>query len=35
MIKIENNKILLRGKKLQFHNKIMEVAEYDGKVVVA
>ncbi len=30
MIKNQNNKILLAGKELQFDNKIIEVAEYEG-----
>lgn len=34
MIKIKSNKILLRGKELHFNKKIMEAAEYDGKVVI-
>lgn len=34
MIKIQNNKILLAGKELQFDNKIIEAAEYEGKVVI-
>ena len=34
MIEIQNNKILLENKVLQFNNKIIEAAEYDGKVVV-
>ena len=29
MIEIQNNKILLDGKKLQFDNKIIEAAEYE------
>ncbi len=28
MIEIQNNKILLDGKELQFDNKIIEAAEY-------
>ncbi len=31
MIEIQNNKILLDGKELQFDNKIIEAAEYEGK----
>lgn len=34
MIEIQNNKILLDGKELQFDNKIIEAAEYEGKVVI-
>lgn len=34
MIKIQNNKILLAGKELQFNNKIVEAAEHERKVVV-
>ena len=34
MIEIQNNKILLDGKKLQFDNKIIEAAEHEGKVVI-
>ena len=34
MIEIQNNKILLAGKELQFDNKIIEAAEYEGKVVI-
>ena len=30
MIEIQNNKILLAGKELQFDNKIIEAAEYEG-----
>ena len=29
MIEIQNNKILLDGKELQFDNKIIEAAEYE------
>ena len=32
MIEIQNNKILLAGKELRFDNKIIEAAEYEGKV---
>ena len=34
MIEIQNNKILLAGKELQFDHKIIEAAEYEGKVVI-
>ena len=34
MIEIQNNKILLAGKELQFDNKIIEAAEHEGKVVI-
>lgn len=34
MIEIENNKILLDGKELQFNNKIIEAVEYEEKVVI-
>ena len=34
MIEIQNNKILLAGKELQFHHNIIEAAEHEGKVVI-
>ena len=34
MIEIQNNKILLAGKELKFDHKIIEAAEYEGKVVI-
>lgn len=34
MMKIQDNKIWLEGKTLQFNKKIIEAVEYDGKVVV-
>lgn len=34
MIEIQNKKILLDGKELQFNNRIIEAAEHEGKVVI-
>ena len=34
MIETQNNKVLLDGKELQFNKKIIEAAEYEGKVVI-
>lgn len=34
MMVIQNNKILLEGKELQFNNKIIEAVDYEGKVFV-
>lgn len=34
MMEIQNNKVLLKGKELQFDMKIIEAAEYDEKLVI-
>lgn len=33
-MEIQNNKILLDGKELQFSNKIIETVDYEGKMII-
>ncbi len=34
MIEIENNKVIINGKEMQFNNKVIEAAEYEKKVII-